>query len=986
MICSSSPSWWWYGVSCSHKQIGRVTVLELPSKKLSGSISPHIGNLSFLQRLLLSNNSLIEGIPPEIGRLNRLQHLILQDNLLGGLIPSNISGCSALTLFYVGNNELVGRIPWQLGSLQKLQDLWINSNNLTGTIIPHSLGNLSSLRVFYAAENRFSGGIRDVLGQMTSLEELIVASNNLSGEIPDSVFNLSSLTILSFGVNKLHDNLPREMGLSLPNLVHLDMAENQFSGSIPASLSNASNLVILQLQFNNFTGRMPGMESSHKLSRIYIYQNSLGGGKADDLSFFSSLPNATSLVQLFVHVNHFEGNLSEVIGSLPTSLEMLSLYRNRFSGRIPSAIQNLVNLQVLDAHKNDLSGEIPSIIGKMGNLQYIDLSSNNIAGNIPSAIGKLTRLYRLDLGDNRLQGEIPAAIGNCTSLIGLSFSQNNLSGNIPSQLMGLSSLSLHMLLSHNRLSGTIPISIGSLTNLGELDLSHNMLSGEIPASLGSCAKLEMLSLQSNLLQGTIPSSLSSLRSIKLLDISSNNLSGQFPKSFEGMKLLQLLNLSYNNIEGEVPSNGVFRNGSMISIVGNGKLCGGVIELNLPPCNFKQKKKAFSHKLIIKIVISTVSSVLLLAFVGSWLLIFWNKKRGKHETVSAGDSQLPLSYRDLYKATNGFSRENLVGVGSFGSVYKGLLDKNGIATTIAVKVFNLQRRGGSKSFMAECAALKNIRHKNLVRILTVCSGIDDQMNDFKALVYEYLANGSLEDWLHPVADGNEPLRSLNFLQRLNVVIDVATAVDYIHHQCGTPIVHCDLKPSNVLLNEDMTGHVNDFGLARFLQPTGDSSSIGQMSSTIGIKGTIGYAPPEYGMGNEVSKQGDVYSYGVLLCEVFTGKRPTDVMFKGGMNIHTFVRTALSEKLMAQVLDPVLINELPLGQATPFDAISSSNTQETKKKKGKILEEVLISILEIGVVCSSDSPNERISIGEIVTRLVSMKNLLHDKFAQRQIGGM
>ncbi|CAI0396762.1 unnamed protein product [Linum tenue] len=746
---------------------------------------------------------------------------------------------------------------------------------------------------------------------MTSLEELIVASNNLLGEIPASVFNLSSLTILSFGVNKLHGNLPREMGLSLPNLVHLDMAENQFSGSIPASLSNASNLVILQLQFNNFTGRMPGMESSHKLSRIYIYQNSLGGGKADDLSFFSSLPNATSLVQLFVHVNHFEGNL-------PTSLEMLSLYRNRFSGSIPSAIQNLVNLQVLDAHKNDLSGEIPSIIGN------------------------LTRLYRLDLGDNKLQGEIPAAIGNCTSLIGLSFSQNNLSGTIPSQLMGLSSLSLHMLLSHNRLSGTIPISIGSLTNLGELDLSHNMLSGEIPASLGSCAKLEMLSLQSNLLQGTIPSSLSSLRSIKLLDISSNNLSGQFPKSFEGMKLLQLLNLSYNSIEGEVPSNGVFRNGSIISIVGNGKLCGGVIELNLPPCNFKQKKNAFSHKLIIKIVISTVSSVLLLAFVGSWLLIFWNKKRGKQDTVSADDSQLPLSYRDLHKATNGFSGANLIGVGSFGSVYKGLLDKNGIETTVAVKVFNLQRRGGSKSFMAECAALKNIRHKNLVRILTVCSGIDDQMNDFKALVYEYLANGSLEDWLHPVADGNEPLRSLNFLQRLNVVIDVATAVDYIHHQCGTPIVHCDLKPSNVLLNEDMTGHV------------------------------------KYGMGNEVSKQGDVYSYGVLLCEVFTGKRPTDEIFKEGLNIHTFVRTALSEKLMAQVLDPVLINELPLGQATPFD--------ETKKKKGQILEEVLISILEIGVVCSSDSPNERISIGEVVTRLVSLKNLLHDKFAQRQIGGM
>ncbi|CAN1143755.1 Probable LRR receptor-like serine/threonine-protein kinase At3g47570 [Linum perenne] len=803
----------WYGVSCSKRHHGRVTVLNLSSHGLYGSISPHVGNLSFLKFLCLYNNNFIGEIPPEISHLHRLN---------------------------------------------KLQYLNVRSNNLSGSI-PLAFGNLSSLLEFDGGENQLSERVPNTLGRLKSLTGLYLNFNNLS---------------------------------------------------------DASNLVQLGLCSNNFRGIMPSMAGSNKLKWFGIAFNSLGSGKPNDLSFLSSLTNATNLISLDFGMNNFGGSLPQHLGNLSTSLN----------------------------------------IGKLKSLEKLHLYNNKLSGYIPSTIGNLTKLIELSMSNNYLSGEIPASIQNCQKILKIELAHNNLSGVIPLEVFSLTSLSIFLDLSSNRFTGTIPTEVENLKNLGFLDLSHNMLSDSIPSSLGSCISLEGLYMQDNHLQGIIPSSLSSLRGIQELDLSTNKLSGQIPEFFESMNISKKLNLSHNNFEGEVPRQGVFKNNSIVSVIGNSKLCGGIASLQLPPCNItRHSNKTLSLKW--KIVISTISSLLLLTFVGSCCFILLIKKRGKQDMVSTDDPKLlQLSYQTLFKATDGFSSANQIGVGSFGLVYKGVLNEiGGASINIGVKVFKLQRHGAFKSFMAECEALKNIRHKNLVRIVTVCSSVDYEGNDFKALVYEFLANGSLEDWLHqPVEriDESTTTRSLNFSQRLNVAIDIASAVHYLHNYCGTPIVHCDLKPSNVLLDEDMVAHVGDFGLARFLSTVANPSS-----STIGIKGTIGYAPPEYGMGNEVSIQGDIYSYGILQLELFTGRRPTDETFKDGLSLHNVVKSAMSKQRTYEVVDPVLLDEL-LRKLTTHH----SSSEEARKD----LEELMSSILEIGVACSSDIPEARVSMSEVLSK--------------------
>ncbi|XP_058111177.1 putative receptor-like protein kinase At3g47110 [Magnolia sinica] len=906
----------WQGVTCGgHRHPQRVTALNLTGHNLVGPISPFIGNLTFLRIINLSANNFHDTIPEEIGRLFRLQYLNLDNNTFSGEIPANLTHCSDLQFLFLYRNQLAGRIPTELGSLTKLTRLTLGHNNLTGSI-PPSLGNLSSLTFLFLSDKQ-SGG--------------------QNPGIPPSLYNLSSIKYLDVGDNRLHGNLPPNLGLTLPNLRRLYAASNQFTGPIPVSLSNASGLVDIELCKNSFSGSVPLNFGSLKgLSRLRLWGNELGIGKASDLSFLISLNNCSSLRVLQLGINNLSGALPDSMANLSTQLTWLTLGNNRIFGSIPSGIQNLIGLTVLAMRNNFLTGTIPIGVGKLNKVEVLYLDGNELSGHIPSSLGNISRLYGLYLARNKLTGRVPSSLGNCTYMQFIYLGNNNLSGSLPKQLFSFPSL-IVLQLTNNSFTDNLPLEVGYLKTLSFLYVSNNDLSGEIPVSLGNCLSLEYLRLDGNFFQGPIPSTFTTLRGLQSLDLSCNNLSGKIPRYLENLSALQYLNLSFNNFEGELPKQGVFRNASEVSVLRNSKLCGGIPQLQLPPCSGQSSKKQGMSRAS-EVKFSIIGVVLCLLSLSCFITILYRVRKSRKKPSALPSAQDPfvnVSYAEIFKATDGFSSANLVSTGSFGAVYKGFLDC--VGTMVAMKVFNLQRQGALGSFMAECEALRNIRHRNLVKILTCCSSIDFKGNDFKALVYEYMANGSLEKWLH--RDGHDQLkRNLKFTQRLNIAIDVASALDYLHNHCQTSLVHRDLKSSNILLDDDMTARVGDFGLARFLSEVAHTGSIG-------MKGSIGYIPPEYAMGSKASTQGDVYSYGILLLEMITGKGPTDDMFKDNLSLHLFAKLALPEQVM-EIVDP----QLPVEEAE----VTQHNENHVNRRNR--MHGCLISMVKIGVLCSVESPRE------------------------------
>ncbi|CAN0880397.1 Probable LRR receptor-like serine/threonine-protein kinase At3g47570, partial [Linum grandiflorum] len=928
----------WLGVSCDQQQT-RVTSLVLNSYNLVGTLSPHIGNLTFLQLIGLEKNHFRGTIPEEIGNLLHLQEFNLTINSFDGEIPLNLTNCSNLRILRLQNNFLKGTIPAKIGSLSKLEIVRFGTNNLTGEI-PHSVGNLTKLIDFGAAYLNLVGTIPESLGNLKRLKSISLGLNQMTGKIPASFFNITSINIIAIPWNQFEGSLPVDIGFTLPNLEMFAISKNKFFGTIPDSFCNATKLNHINMNKNGFSGQIPNcLGNLPLLNSLSVGINRLGSNSTRDFDFLIGLRNCSLLEVLSITENNFGGILPNSIANLSVKLSILHVSGNDIIGLLPAGLQRYVNLTWIDFSFNRFEGSIPSYFSRFRNLQTLQLTGNQLSGQIPE-FTNLTQLSELDISSNKLEGAIPASIGSCRQLIYLDVSRNKLTGAIPTQVFRLPSLTKLLNLSRNRFSGSLPSELGKLNNLNTLDISYNILTGEIPSSIGDCKGLEYLYLQSNSFDGILPPSLASLKGLRKLD------------------------LSFNHLRGQVPKDGIFSNATAISLTGNSKLCGGVSELHLPNCLTKasNQRRKFKTVMLITVVIASVV-LFLMSLLGIRLIV--KARRSKKKPTSLEDPRahnfMRISYSDLYKATNRFSPDSLIGSGSFGSVFKGKLhDAND--TLVAVKVLNLQQTKAYKSLAAECNALRSIRHRNLVKVVSYCSSLDHKGEEFKALVFEYMANGSLEKWLHPVDN-------LSLVQRLNIAVDVANALHYLHDLCETPVVHHDLNPSNVLLDGDMVAHVSDFGLAKFL------SNTNATTSTIGVQGTVGYAAPEYGMASGASKEGDVYSFGIVVLEMFTGIRPTHEMFKDGLNIRDYVKAALPDRISSVISSSlVLPRELSRGNESEISEQAINLVRPLPEK----VHRCLVSLLELGVTCSADSPQQRMKIADVVGKLHSVS----DEFLQNR----
>ncbi|KAL7193785.1 hypothetical protein ACSBR2_025418 [Camellia fascicularis] len=313
----------------------------------------------------------------------------------------------------------------------------------------------------------------------------------------------------------------------------------------------------------------------------------------------------------------------------------------------------------------------------------------------------------------------------------------------------------------------------------------------------------------------------------------------------------------------------------------------------------------------------------------------------------------ISYLEFRQATDDFCEANLLGVGSYGSVYKGVLSDG---TIVAVKVLILQLEGAFRSFDVECKVLRTTRHRNLIGVITTCSN-----PELRALVLQYMSNGSLEMWLYSQNS------CLNLLQRIGIMIDVALALEYLHHGQLDPVVHCDLKPSNVLLNEDMVAHVADFSIAKILA----ENKTAIQTRTLG---TIGYIALDRwvklekfdsNLKNFIDKNSNLSmapkdesqqrtSYGVMLLETFTRKKPTDEMFTVEISLRQWVSASLPNKIME------IVGGGLLRMQNGSDMVTSQS--------------ILLAILELGLECTSDIPVERSDIKKVLVKLNKIRKQL------------
>ncbi|XP_059274982.1 leucine-rich repeat receptor protein kinase EMS1-like [Lycium ferocissimum] len=630
-----------------------------------------------------------------------------------------------------------------------------------------------------------------------------------------------------------------------------------------------------------------------------------------------------------------------------------------------------------------ITGTIPSIICQLNNLTFIDLSNNNISGTIPVSLKDCSMLQHLDLSNNSLRDRIPGELFGKEQLLYLYLNGNMLSGEMPKQIS--ESELKYLYLSENYLNGSIPKDIGNLKNLVKLDLSHNSLSGSITNQLFQLHHLRHLSLSSNYLSGVIPNEMD-LFSLYDMDLSHNQLTGSIPKGFWDLPGLHALDLSYNQLSGDISENiEHLRPRNTLRLCSNkfsGRISAEFVKLTheencfdesnlcttsknlsisgLPSCSAGGEVGNISRSKHLIIIIPVVGVVIAIQLIWifymvrkhwgkkeciymqlAWIFSLIRKRSSKTKKQNVKDDLKFISFQKL-KVTmedilSSLKDENIIGNGGSGKVYRVVIDQTG--NTYAVKsIGHGQKTGGrpQKEFLAEVRILGSIRHNNIVKLMCCISSADR-----KLLVYEYFEKQSLDKWLHrkkrAVSSSQSSTPALDWRKRLNIAIGAAEGLCYMHHHCPRPIIHRDIKSSNILLDSEFNAKIADFGLAKILARRDDDPETASP-----IAGTFGYIAPEYASTFKVNVKTDIYSYGVVLLELTTGREA--IIRDEQINLAQWALQSYREgNSILEALDE--------------EVMEISNLEQMR------------SVFKLGVMCTGASPSGRPSMKEVCDVLQS-----------------